>query len=123
MFRDIPAGYPGRHLPGAAMRGYFKRVRIFSALNATLLAISGAFSEPRGRPVVATARFDFRIPAMWRRNKVTFFLFVRLLRDHPEDTDGITSLGAELGDTVLIRARARKRRGAFLSNLTCCNNP
>lgn len=43
--------------------------------------------------------FDFRIPAMWRRNKVTFFLFVRLLRDHPEeeeqeeeeeDTDSIT---------------------------------
>lgn len=60
---------------------------------------------------VAMARFDSRIPAMWRRNKVTFFLSVRLLRDHPEDVDGITSQArlGELGDTVLIRARSYPR--------------
>jgi len=40
---------------------------------------------------MAMTRFDSRIPAMWRRNKVTFFLSVRLLQDHPEDVGGITS--------------------------------
>lgn len=52
---------------------------------------------------VATTRFGSCIPAMWRRNKVTFFLFVRLLRDHPEDTGGITSQSWETL-SVLIRA-------------------
>jgi len=42
-------------------------------------------------------RFNSRIPTMWRRNKVTFFLSVKLLRDHPEDVNGITSRAGGVG--------------------------
>lgn len=60
--------------------------------------------------IVAMTRPDSCIPAMWRRNKVTFFLFVRLLRDHPEDTGGITSQSWEtLWALIRVSARARKR--------------
>lgn len=41
---------------------------------------------------------------MWRRNKVTFFLFVRLPRGPPRRHQRNSEKRAELGDTVLIRA-------------------
>lgn len=86
-----------------------KLVWIFLFSNAALLTILRAFSRLCTKRTVAMTRFDSCIPAMWRCNKVTFFLFVRLLRDHPEDTGGITSQGWEtLGFNTCICARERR---------------